>query len=167
MEQALNVVNDTQPSVVETAAPETSDIESMCQTDVTPRQSAADNSAFRRLRLENERLRAENEEYEALAVERRMREDLEAIRLLDPAVGSLEELGEDFEKLVASGIDAPLAFLALRQAQRAVLPPEIGEVGDTGAGKEYYSPEEVDALSAKQLSDPGIWQRVRKSMTKW
>ncbi len=33
--------------------------------------------------------------------------------------------------------------------------------------KEYYSPEEVDRLSGRELDDPKIMERVMKSMTKW
>lgn len=167
MEEMLNVVNDTQLPVVAADEPENSDTE-VCQTEITPRQSPAENSAFRKLRLENERLRAENEQYAAQDIERRMKEDLAAIRSIDPQVTSLAELGEDFESLVAAGIDAPLAFRAVRQMMSAAEPPEMGPMDGSGSKeKDFYSPEEVDALTSAQLSDPKVWQKVRKSMTKW
>ena len=33
--------------------------------------------------------------------------------------------------------------------------------------KEYYTPEEVDKLTSKDLDNPTIFERVRKSMTRW
>lgn len=33
--------------------------------------------------------------------------------------------------------------------------------------KEYYTPEEVDKLSSKDLDNPTIWKRVRESMKRW
>ena len=33
--------------------------------------------------------------------------------------------------------------------------------------KEYYTSEEVDKLTSKELDDPNIWQRVRNSMKHW
>lgn len=165
------VVNDTHTSVV-----------AMCQdpalekggaaaqdTEVTARvQSMEENAGFRKMRLENERLKSENERYAAQAIDRQMQEDLSAIRAMDPEVGSLEELGEEFAALIAAGIAAPIAFAALRESKRASLPPAMGAVdADSSGEKTFYSPEEVDALSTAQLADPGIWARVRASMTKW
>lgn len=44
-----------------------------------------------------------------------------------------------------------------------------GSAKDSGASKlkEYYSPEDVDNLSAKDYDDPEIMKRVRQSMMKW
>ena len=44
-----------------------------------------------------------------------------------------------------------------------------GSVKDSGASdlKDYYSPDDVDKLSDKDLDNPEIMERVRKSMTKW
>ena len=33
--------------------------------------------------------------------------------------------------------------------------------------KEYYTPEEVDKLTSKELDNPTIWKRVRESMKRW
>ena len=48
-------------------------------------------------------------------------------------------------------------------------PEKIGSLknGSTQSEKEYYTPEEVDKLTDKELSDPKIFERVRKSMLKW
>ena len=165
-----NTVNDVQVSVVETQEPTLENGGTQVQeTEVTARpQSMEENAHFRKMRLENERLRSENERYATATIQRQMEEDLTAIRALDPEVASLEELGEDFAALIAAGVAAPIAFAAIRESKRASLPPAMGAVdGNSRGEKTFYSPEEVDALSSAQLADPGIWERVRASMTKW
>jgi len=165
MSDILNTVNDVQAPVVE--APQ--DTVGSEETGVTVRpQSVEENAAFKKMRLENERLKAENEHYCAEALQRKMAQDLEAIRVMDPAVSSLEELGEEFFDLVAAGIEAPVAFAALRESRRAAAPPVMEALlGESAGEKEFYLPEEVDALSPRELADPSVWRRVRASMTKW
>lgn len=48
-------------------------------------------------------------------------------------------------------------------------PVSTGSVKDNGASKlkEYYSPEDVNRLTQKDLDNPEIFKRVRESMTKW
>ena len=165
-----NTVNDVQMSVVETSEPTLENSGSEEQTaEITARpQSREENAHFRRMRLENERLRAENEEYAAAAIQRQMEEDLAAIRQMAPEVVSLEELGEEFATLIAAGVSAPVAYAALQQAKQGSVPPTMGAVnGESRGEKAFYSPAEVDALSPAQLADPGVWARVRESMTKW
>ncbi|MBR5783215.1 MAG: hypothetical protein IKY33_03205 [Clostridia bacterium] len=163
MEQ-LNTVNDVQAPVVEAQ-----DTVGSGEAEVTSRpQSMQENAAFKRMRQENERLRAENERYVDDQLHRQMEQDLADIRKMDASVVSLEELGEEFFSLVAAGIAAPVAFAALRESRRAVEPPAMGQLENGGVqDKEFYRPEEVDALSPAQLADPAVWQKVRSSMTKW
>lgn len=49
------------------------------------------------------------------------------------------------------------------------IPASTGSAKNSGASKlkEYYSPEDVDALTDKDLDDPEIMKRVRESMTQW
>ena len=158
MEEILNTVNDVQVPVVEASQEVLTTAESGSETeqqaDLTPRtQSREENASFRRMRLENERLREENERLTGDAVERKMAEDLALIRSMDESVGSLEELGEEFAALIAAGVSATVAFAALRQAKEAVAPPKMGAVGSGRTGeKTFYSPAEVDALSASDLT---------------
>ena len=44
-----------------------------------------------------------------------------------------------------------------------------GSAKDSGAGdlKEYYTPEDVDRLTERDLANPEVMKRVRTSMTKW
>lgn len=166
----LNTVNDVRVPVVE--APQAQVCESGSpeqEAVVTPRpQTSKENASFRRMRLENERLRLENDTLTQREIERRMLEDLAAIREMDPTVGSLEELGEQFGKMISVGVEAPVAFAAIRESRRAAMPPVPGALeGESGSEKQFYSSQEVDRLSPAELSDPDIWARVRASMTKW
>lgn len=175
--ETLNTVNDVDASVVETQTEPAEGLSEMAEqggataqeAEFTPRpQSRQENARFRKLRLENEQLRQENEQFATAAIARQMEDDLAAIRVLDPTVATLEELGDEFAELIAAGISAPVAFAALKEAKRAALPPTMGAVnGENGGEKTFYSPAEVDALTPEQLADPAVWSRVRASMTKW
>lgn len=165
--EILNTENDVQASVVavqeESALEQGGDISQNVQFTEHV-QSRRENASFRKMRLENEQLRQENERLKGETIERKMTEDLNLIRAMDATVESLESLGEEFAALIAAGVSAPVAF----QALRAAAPPTMGALsGGAGGEKTYYSPAEVDALSAEQLADESIWARVRESMTKW
>ena len=170
--ETVNTVNDVQVPVVE--VPEEEAVlerggTERATAEVTARgQSREENASFRKMRLENERLREENERLTGDAVERQMAQDLALIRSMDESVTSLEELGEEFAALISAGISAPVAFAALQQAREAALPPRMGAISGGGKGeKTFYSPAEVDALTAAELADPAVWERVRESMTRW
>lgn len=114
---------------------------------------------------------AELEFYRNREIERLMHDDLNRIQKLDPTVKSLDELGDDYFNLIQAGVDAEIAFGVIQQKKQRetkIPPAEIGKVNsNTKAEKDYYSPEEVDRLTEKELDDPKIWETVRKSMTKW
>ena len=125
----------------------------------------------------DERERAINEEleyYRNKEVERMMSEDLKRIQKIDPTVKSLDELGERFSNLITAKVDAVDAFNAIRQSDssnKKSPPPEIGKVNASDKGdKTFYSEAEVDAMIAsnsKDLDNPDILAKIRKSMTKW
>lgn len=114
---------------------------------------------------------AELEFYRKREIERIMQDDLQRIQKLDPTVKSLNELGDDYFKLIEAGIDAEIAFGVLQQKKQKetkIPPAEVGKVNSNSKDtKDYYTPEEVDKLTEKELENPKIWEVVRKSMTKW
>lgn len=114
---------------------------------------------------------AELEFYRNKEIERLMADDLARIQKLDPTVKKLDDLGQDFFDLKAAGIDAEIAFGVIQQKKQRetkIPPAEIGKVNSSSKDeKDYYSPEEVDKLTEKELENPKIWEVVRKSMTKW
>lgn len=105
-----------------------------------------------------------------LKAQQQMKEDLIKIQTINPQVKSLEELGEDFFKLISSGVDAELAYRVANEKKKATekpIPPSMGAIQDSTGEKDYYTPEEVDKLSKKDLDNPKIFEKVRQSMTKW
>ncbi|MBE6038569.1 MAG: hypothetical protein E7218_05120 [Anaerofustis stercorihominis] len=106
--------------------------------------------------------------------QKRFDEDLRMIKreYPDENAQSVWELGDPFISLVMTGIVDALtayeAYRAYRQRMGKALTPEIGGV-NTGYGvvKEFYSPEEVDRLTAKDYEDPRVMKKVRNSMLRW
>lgn len=188
MEQ-LNTVNDVQQTAVESAAVNegegavtsgTPDIDGQAEVTVR-RQSAAENSGFRKLRLENERLRRElesrsdydslkalNSRYAEKLAEDCMARDLEKIRSIDPGVKRLEDLGGDFLRLIENGTDAVTAYSVLYGAtdgKANAIPPSLGAVGFSDRRAErYFSSRELDRLSARDLEDPAIYKKAMESL---
>lgn len=118
------------------------------------------------LRLERALAKANSQlrEYRRAAELRELQEHDPQANLTDA-----EALGPEYAKLRRAGVSAVAAYEALRY-QRAVgeVPPNTGAIGtDRETEKEYYSPEEVDRLTSRELDDPKIMERVMKSMTKW
>lgn len=181
-----NVVNDTQSAVVAQTEgkAEKGGTDSGATTEpAARRQSARNNSGFRRMRLENAALRAQVRELEGLRdvkaqcdiylnrlVEDKMQRDLEELQKLDPAITDLHGIGEDFIRLVQNGIDAKLAYHAVKQAALSATPPTppmTGAVGTAGKGvPEFYSSKELDRLSARDLEDPVIFRKAMRSLKK-
>ena len=193
----LNAVNDARQAVVE---PESGGIcnsggdgagtpASVTQAELTGRrQSAAENSGFRKIRLENEaykkeieRLRGElsraselekykiqSDIYLSKLVDSRMKADLDAIRQIDPSVNDLESLGGDFLRLIENGVDAKVAFSAVKAASEGSLsrrPPETGAVGvSEEAQGEFFSSKELDRLTPRDLENPLIFKKAMKSL---
>lgn len=99
-------------------------------------------------------------------IEGRMKEDLAAIQEIDPSVQSLEELGEDFAKLIAAGVSAKVAYNACAESKKpASKPASPGPIGQTDNKEaEYYSSKELDALTKKDLEDPKIFAKAMASL---
>ncbi len=119
------------------------------------------------------KIKEERDAFYQMQLDQIRKGDLEKVKKAFPDVAAkdVKELGEQFAALRANGIDAVVAYAAIRQAQETAkpkVPPSIGGINEvTSREKDYYTPQEVDALSEKDLNNPKIWDVVRKSMTKW
>ena len=110
--------------------------------------------------------------YRPLAVQKLMADDLAKIQTVNPEVKSLDELGNEFFKLMGALHDPILAYDAL-QAKKAretkPIPQDIGAVNSSSSKeKDFYTSAEVDKLTdADYDRNPKLMEVVRKSMSKW
>lgn len=123
---------------------------------------------------EIERLRIEKDKLQQQVNQRIFDDDLRKIQAINPEIKSLDELGEKWWKLMTVGFTAEEAYHAVKSADNAnkkTPPPEMGKVNASQkADKSFYTEEEVDAMIAsnsKDLDNPIILEKIRKSMTKW
>lgn len=100
--------------------------------------------------------------------------DVDALRKAYPEDNiTMENLPADYVSLRAAGVENLTAYEAIRaakaksEASKKPSPPDTGAVGTGSTEPEFYTPEEVDRLSDKQLDDPKIMAKVMKSMSKW
>lgn len=81
----------------------------------------------------------------------------------------INETGLDVRKGLKAYVKFNKDTIAEKFGKEKTVHHSTGSVKDNGTSKlrEFYSPEDVDNLSAKDLDDPEIFKRVRESMTKW
>ncbi len=194
----LNVVNDTQQTAVESASAENetggalSGTPDECtKTEVADRtQSKAENSGFRKLRLENENYKKEienlkkqlsglselenikrqNSFYINKLISEKMERDLELIRKENSEITDLSELGDDFIRLIENGVEPLTAYNAVKKAtdSKAVqTPPSMGSVGySEGMQSRFFTSKELDRLTSKDLENPLIFKKAMESLKK-
>lgn len=117
-----------------------------------------------------QRAKAENDYLVKQVSQYMMQEDLRKIQAIDPTVKSLEELGQDFIDLISKGTEVEIAYHAVKakeNAHKKPVPKNLGPIGTKTQEKDFFTKDEVDNLTDKQLDDPKIWNIVRKSMLKW
>ena len=118
------------------------------------------------LKSEKERL---EEELENVEIERRMAEDLEAIKKIDPSVKSLLDLDPSFFQMIATGyVSAEEAYYACKAKTdrgKVNTPEPVGEVKTSPDTKDYFTREEVEAMSKADVKKN--YEAIRRSMTKW
>ena len=121
--------------------------------------------------LEVERLQAQNSALEEqlmdVEVNRLMREGLLEVQAIDPNIKSLEELGDSFVDFIAAGLSTEDAYWAVQAKERStkVLAPDaIGKVADTKSERDYFTSEELDALTDDDLNDDAIYEKAMRSL---
>ncbi|MCB6992436.1 hypothetical protein LI177_02920 [bacterium 210820-DFI.6.37] len=122
--------------------------------------------------LEDERIMAEmssaQKELTRLKAEQAMERDLLEIRKVDPNVKDLNELGEHFLKCITAGMSATDAYYASKYVKEktTVSPPaEIGKVDQSEVEKDFFTKEEVEAMSPKEVEKN--LDKIEKSQMKW
>jgi hypothetical protein len=113
------------------------------------------------------------EEYRRRDFQRAMADDLAAVKAAypDEQAADVAELGREFIRLKAAGVDTLIAYEAVRAArnrQRVTPPPQAGPVTTSAKeDKEYYTSDEVDRMDPREMDDPGVIARILRSMTRW
>ena len=121
--------------------------------------------------LELERLQAQNSALEEQLIDaevnRLMQEGLREVQAIDPNIKSLEELGDSFVDFIAAGLSTEQAYWAVQAKERStkVLAPDaIGKVADTKSERDYFTSEELDALTDEDLNDDAIYEKAMRSL---
>lgn len=121
---------------------------------------------------EKEQLATKNEALEEqlnqIKIERLMDKGLSEIKTIDPAVKELSDLGPDFPRYIAAGLSSLDAYYAVKakEAKTKVNPPKpIGRVSETSPDGDFYTKEEVDAMSDEEIEKN--LETIRKSIAKW
>lgn len=132
------------------------------------REEYEQNKEFESLQSENATLK---EELNRVKAERMMREDLTEIQAIDPEIGSLDELGEDFIKLRLDGnLTAKQAYYASKAIQlneKVLAPSPIGKIESTSAERDYFTEEEIDSYSVEDMvKDPELYAKIQRSLAR-
>ena len=113
-------------------------------------------------------LKAKNEEleyYRKQTIKAQMESDLTRIKTLDNTVKSLDELGEEFFKLIASGVDAVIAYNAIK-ASKPQSQPTMGDINSTEPKeKDFFTREEVEKMTQEEVRKN--FDKIRLSQSKW
>lgn len=111
--------------------------------------------------------------YRQREIDRMMADDLKAVQAIDATVTSLNDLPPTFLALrfnQNAPMSAEQAFLATRaieaQTQKAK-PASVGSISSAGAVEsEFYTSEELDALTPQMLDNPKIMEKAMRSLAR-
>ena len=97
-----------------------------------------------------------------------MQSDLATLQKLDPNIKSLDEMGQEFLRLIAAGVDCETAYDAQKayDARHKVSTPKaIGALNNEAPEKDYFTPEEVRAMSEAEVKKN--FDKIMASQEKW
>ena len=92
-------------------------------------------------------------------------EDLKIIQKLDPHITGVNDMGELFIMLRANGYNAKDAYDAVCSLNSKKEISQMGDVVMGGDEKDFFTKEEVKAMSKSQVKKN--YDKIRKSMSKW
>lgn len=147
------------------------------QLDYAQAQSMGiDVSEYRAQKQQQQQAQAVQNElqmYRRREIDRMMDDDLKAVQAIDPTITSLKDLPQTFLALrfnQAAPMSARDAFVATRAIEAQTKTPKPASVGSiSGAGtveSEFFTSEELDALTPKMLDDPKIMEKAMRSMAR-
>lgn len=135
-----------------------------------------DVSVYRAQKQEQQQAQAVAQElqmYRQREIDRMMEDDLKAVQAIDPTVTSLKDLPETFLALrfnqaaPMSARDAFIATKAISQQTKTPKPASVGSISGSGtAESEFFTSEELDKLTPRQLDDPKIMEKAMRSMAR-
>lgn len=115
--------------------------------------------------LEIKRLK---EQIDTINADAAMKEDLAKVQKIDPNVKDLGDLGEPFVNYIKAGLSAEDAYYAVKAKEinnRMVPPPEIGKVDNQPPEKDFFTREEVAAMSEEEQRRN--YEKIINSTAKW
>lgn len=135
------------------------------KTEDEIREEIEAENELNRLTAENEAL---NDELLDIQTRTQMEHDLQDIQKIDPEVKDLDSLGKDFIDYIQAGLTGVQAYYAMkskRDAEKATPPKEVGKVNQSEGTKDFYTREEVQGMTQKEVHDH--YDAIRKSMSQW
>ena len=123
-----------------------------------------------RLRQLEERNQELEEQIKDAEVHQMINDSVATLSKIDPTIkgeGDLEKLGDVFLKLIANGVDTETAYWASKAEQyhnQVNAPNDIGKASPTTNERDYYTSEEIDALSEEEIRKN--WDKVQRSMSR-
>lgn len=135
------------------------EVTGMSEDEIIAEMEAAEESAQKELKIQQL-----EERLNSVEAERLMQEDLAALRKIDPSIGSLSDLGDDFVEYMQAGLSPESAYWAIKakeQANHATPPKEMGKVSTGSAEKDYFTEAEIDAMTPEQREKN--WKKIINS----
>ena len=124
--------------------------------------------AEKELALKNLEVNSLREQISSIEAEKSMQEDLAMLKKIDPALKSLDELGESFGSYIEAGMSAEDAYWAVKakeQATKMQPPKSFGEVNKAPAEKTTFTLAEVKAMSPEEQE--ANYEKIMASMPTW
>ncbi len=93
-------------------------------------------------------------------------QDLRAVQQIDASITSLDDMPDEYFKLRAAGVSPKTAYFAVKQGEKPETKPEdIGRVSEgSGAESEYFTSDQLDRLTPRDLENKKIFEKAMKSL---
>ncbi len=148
---------------------ENGDIEVLAESmDLDPGDLASLISAEQDNTSKDNEIQSLRDELASVKAEKQMQADLAEIQKIDPSITSCEQLGESYVSYIKAGLSATDAYFAVKSKEAATTPSapkEIGKVNSEPPEKDFFTKEEVDAMTSEQRYKNA--DKILASFSKW